>query len=451
MFSKINKTLFRISIMSILLLLFSVQVFAQGDMFISNAKMIITGTGEKIENASILIRNGKIEAIGTDIQAPSGVRVVDATGLYIMPGIIDQHVHIAMQGTNEATSQNSSGTDVSDVVVHDDFKIYRALAGGVTTVHQLHGSANVIGGKDEVIKLKWGRPVEELKIDGQMEGLKFALGENVLRSHAPNRSTNNRSRMDVEFHLRNYFVEALEYKRAWDEYELKKKGKIKPANDYEKKHGPVPPKRDLKKETVLGVIEGRIRSHIHGYSNSELAMFGRIATEFGFKPTSYEHVLEGYQVADEIAATNTVASVFADNWNYKVEAELAIPFNAALLTERGVKVSINSDDVGADLIRRLNLDAAKTIRYGNMPEDEAIRTITLNAAYGLRLQDRIGSLEIGKDGDIAIYDADPLSIYSKCVKTIIEGEIFFDRDNAITTEKWIKGQPKKKTTNEESR
>ncbi len=451
MFNRLNRNLFRISSVSILVLLFSVQVFAQGDIFISNARMIITGTGEKIENGSIIIRNGKIEAIGKDLQAPSGMRVVDAAGLYIMPGIIDQHAHIAMQGTNEATSQNSSGTDVSDVIVHDDFKIYRAVAGGVTTVHLLHGSANVIGGKDEVIKMKWGRPVEDLKIGNKMEGLKFALGENVLRSHAPNRSTNNRTRMDVEFHLRRYFTEALEYKREWEEYELKKKGKIKHTNEYEKKHGPIPPKRDLKKETVLGVLEGNIRSHIHGYSNSELGMYGRIATEFGFKPTSYEHVLEGYQTADEIAATGTVASIFADNWNYKVEASKAIPFNAALMAERGVIVSINSDDVGADLIRRLNLDAAKTIRYGNMSEEEAYKTITWNAAYGLRLQDRIGSLEVGKDGDIAIYDGDPLSVYSKCVKTIIEGEIFFDRENAVTTEKWIKGQPKKKTTNEESR
>ncbi|MCP4724511.1 MAG: amidohydrolase, partial [bacterium] len=344
---------FSVILISVLLisLFLSSPIFAQGDMFISNAKMIITGTGERIENASILIRNGKIEAIGKDLQAPSGVRVVDASGLWVMPGIIDQHSHMAMGTVNEATTPNSSGTDATDVIKNDAPHIYNALAGGVTTIHQLHGSANPIGGRDEVLKLKWGRSAEEMKVEGNMEGLKFALGENPLRVYSPDPNFRNRSRMSIEYKLREYFAEAVEYKRAWDEYELKKKGKIKPANEYEKKHGPVPPKKDIRKETVLGVLEGRIRSHIHAYSNSEIAMFDRIAREFGFKPTSYEHVLEGYQVADELAKTGSVASIFADSWNYKVEAELAIPFNAALLHERGVIVSINSDS--DERIRRL--------------------------------------------------------------------------------------------------
>ncbi len=430
-----------ISVLLISLFL-SIPAFAQGDMFISNAKVIITGTGERIENGSILIRNGKIEAIGKNLQAPEGVRIIDASGQWVMPGIIDQHSHMAMGTVNEATTPNSSGTDASDVIKNDAPHIYNALAGGVTTIHQLHGSANPIGGRDEVLKLKWGRSQEEMMIEGNQEGLKFALGENPLRVYSGDPNFRNRTRMDIEFQLRRYFAEAMEYKRSWDEYELKKKGKIKPANEYEKKNGPVPPKRDIRKETVLGVIEGRIRSHIHAYSNSEIAMFDRLAREFGFKPTSYEHVLEGYQVADELAATGSVASIFADNWNYKVEAEKAIPFNGALLHERGVVVSVNSDS--DERIRRLNLDAAKLIRYGNMPETEAVRTITWNAAYGVWLQDRIGSLEVGKDGDIAIFDEDPLSVYSKCIKTIIEGEIFFDRENALTTEKWIKGETGKK-------
>ncbi|MFC1734145.1 amidohydrolase family protein, partial [candidate division KSB1 bacterium] len=390
-------------------------------------------------NGSVLIRNGRIEAIGRDLEAPAGVRVVDAAGRWVMPGIIDQHSHLAQASTNEGSSQNSAMVDITDVIVHDDYGIYRALASGVTTLHGLHGSANVIGGRDEVIKLKWGRSREEIIMKNNTEGLKFALGENPIRGddRFPN------SRMGVEYILRDAFTKALEYKRAWEEYELKKDGRIEPSNEYEKQFGPVPPKRDIQLETLVGVLEGKTKTYTHGYSNQELAMFDRIAVEFGFKPTSYEHVLEGYQIADELAKTGSVASIFTDSWNYKVEASRAIPFGAALMYERGVVVSINSDS--GERIRRLNLDAAKTIRYGNMPETEVIKTITYNAAYGLRLQDRIGTLEAGKDGDVAIFDAHPLSVYSKCVMTIIEGEVFFDRDEALTADRWFKGLPPKKT------
>jgi len=416
---------------------FSASSLAQGDLFISNGT-IITGTGEIIENGSVLIKDGRIAAIGKDLTAPEGVKVVDASGHFIMPGIIDQHSHLAEASTNEMTSQNSAEVDITDVIVHDDYGIYRALAAGVTTVHNLHGSGNVIGGRDEVFKIKWGKSREDILVKNKMEGLKFALGENPIRNDEryPN------SRMGIEYILRNELTRALEYKRAWDEYELKKSKKIKPENDYEKKHGPVPPKRDIQLEALVGVLEGKTRSHIHGYTNHEMAMFDRVANDFGFKPTSYEHVLEGYMIADELAKTGSVASIFADNGNYKIEASKAIPFNGALLAERGVKVSVNSDS--PDIIRRLNLDAAKLIRYGNMPEDEAIRTITYNAAYGIRLQDRIGTLKEGMDGDVAIFDGHPLSVYSKCVKTIIEGEIYFDRDEALTTEKWLKGETPKK-------
>lgn len=431
------KTFISVAVLSLLIFCFSLPVFAQSDILITNGT-VITATGEEIENGSVLIKDGKITAIGTNIEAPAGVRVVDASGKFIIPGIIDQHSHIGAAAINEGTTQNSAMVDITDVVVHDDYGMYRALASGVTTIHTLHGSANVIGGRDEVFKLKWGRSREEIIMKDNGEGLKFALGENPIRGDEryPN------SRLGLEHILRREFTRALEYKRSWDEYELKKKGKIKPANQYEKKFGPIPPKRDIQLDVLVGALEGKTKTYTHAYVNQGITVFNRIAKEFGFKPTSYEHVLEGYMVADELAKAGSVASIFVDSWNYKVEASRAIPFAAALLYERGVKVSINSDS--GERIRRLNLDAAKTIRYGNMPETEALRTITWNAAYGLRLQDKIGSIEVGKDGDIAIFDAHPFSVYSKCVMTIIEGEVYFDREETLTTDKWLKGEKPKK-------
>lgn len=437
---KINPRKLTVRLAGVFLLSFlcAVSVRAQSDLFISNAT-IITGTGETIENGSIVIRDGKIAEIGSGLRAPSGFDVIDASGQFVMPGIIDHHSHIG-GGGNEATSQNSAMVDISDQVVHDQYSFYTALAGGVTTIHVLHGSANNIGGRDEVLKLKWGKPAEELLIPGNMEGIKFALGENPIRNE--NRFPN--SRMGQEFQIRSYFIQGKEYKRQWDEYEAKLTGKIPPANEFEREYGPIPPRKDLRMEAMKGILEGTIRVHSHGYSNSELAMLIRLMGEFGVAPASLEHSLEGYMIADEMAAAGTVASIFVDFWNFKVEAAQAIPFSAALLTERGVIVAINSDS--GERIRRLNLDAAKTIRYGDtMDEAEAIKTITYNPAYGLRLQDRIGTLEVGKDADIAIYDGNPLSVFSKCIKTIIEGVIYFDRDKALTTEKWIQGaKPKYK-------
>jgi len=409
------------------------SVFGQADVFVSNAT-ILTGTGETIENGSILIRDGKIAQIGTNLSAPSGVSVIDATGQYVMAGIIDHHSHMAANGINESTSQNSSMVDISDAIRHDDYGMYRALAGGVTTIHVLHGSANNIGGRDEVLKLKWGRPWEELLIEGNMEGVKFALGENPIRRE--NRYPN--SRMGQEFQIRSYFIQGQEYKRQWDEYEAKLAGRTPFANDFEKENGPIPPRKDLRMETMKGILERTIRVHSHGYSNQELAMLIRLMGDFGTAPHSIEHALEGYMIADEMAAADVVASIFQDSWNYKVEASKSIPFAAALLTERGVKVAINSDS--GERVRRLNLDAAKTIRYGEgMSELDAIKTITVNAAYGLKLHDQIGTIEVGMDGDIALWDGHPLSVFSKCVKTIIEGEVFFDRNEANITEKWIQG------------
>jgi len=426
------KLVVRMSLVCLAVLGFSISASGQ-DLFISNAT-ILTGTGETIENGSILVRNGKIAQLGTNLSVPFGVEVIDAAGLYVMPGIIDAHSHLAASGINESTTQNSAMADISDAIVHDDYGMYRALAGGVTAIHTLHGSANVFGSKDEVLKLKWGRPWEEMLIPDNVEGLKMALGENVTRSE----TRYPISRLGQEYVIRSYFRQAQEYKRKWDEYEAKLAGEIPPANEFEQEFGPIPPRKDLRMETLKGVLEGKIRVHIHGYVNHEMAMAIRVLGEFGVAPTSFEHCLEGYMIADELAEAGTVASLFADSWNYKVEASRAIPFAAALLTERGVVVNIHSDS--GERIRRLNLDAAKSLRYGEgMTETDAIRTVTLNSAIYLKLQHRMGTLEVGKDGDISVWDAHPLSVYSKCVKTIIEGVIYFDRDKALTTEKWLQG------------
>lgn len=429
---------------------FSGNLFAQGDMFITNAT-ILTGTGEKIENGSIIVRDGKIAEIGQNLTAPSGVRVVDAKGQWAMPGIIDHHSHMAMQTSNELTLPNTAMTDVTDQIVNDDRALYNALAGGVTTIHQLHGSGNPIGGRDEILKLKWGKTREEMIVPDKMEGVKFALGENPLRVHngGNNRLNNNRSRMWVEKKLREYFTMGQEYKRSWEEYELKKSGKIKPDNDYEKKFGPIPPRKDITMEAMVGMLNGDIRIHTHSYSNQEIAMLLRLAKEFNVQIASVEHAHEAYMLADELLESGAIASLYGDSWNYKVEASMGTAFSASLLTEKGVKVAYHSDS--PEKVRRLQLEAAKTVRYGTNSEEDAIKMVTANPSYGLRLNDRIGSLEVGKDADIALYDGNPLSVFSKCVKTIIEGEVYFDRENAITTDKWLKGITKKKKTTEGER
>ncbi|MFC1513546.1 amidohydrolase family protein [candidate division KSB1 bacterium] len=426
-----NKLIFRLIMVCMIIIVFSLPVLGQ-DILIRNAT-VITGTGETIENGSVLVQNGKITRIGANISAPSGVKVVDGSGKFVMSGIIDAHSHLSINGINEGTTQNSAMADVSDALRIDDYGTWRALAGGVTAIHTLHGSANHFGAKDEVLKLKWGRSIEEMKIEDNPEGLKMALGENPLRRETRYPNT----RMGQEFQIRSYFIQAQEYKKAWDDYEAKVAGKMS-LTEAEKEFGPIPPRKDLRLETLKDVLEGTIRVHVHGYVNSEMAMMLEMAKDFGFHITSFEHVLEGFMIADEFAEQGTVASAFVDSWNYKVEASQATPFMTALMTERGAVVNLHSDS--GERIRRLNLDAAKTLRYGDtMTETDALKTVTLNAAIGIDLEHRMGTLEVGKDGDISIWDAHPLSVYSKCVMTIIEGEVFFDRNEALTTEKWLQG------------
>ncbi|HTQ87707.1 MAG TPA: amidohydrolase family protein [Candidatus Solibacter sp.] len=386
---------------------------------------ILTVTKGTIEHGSILIKDGKIARVGKDIKAPEGATVIDGTGMYVMPGIIDCHSHIAVEGdVNEGSVAVSSMVGVGDVLNPDDIDIYRDLAGGVTVAHVLHGSANPIGGQNQVIKLRWGKSASELKFEGAPLSIKFALGENPKRNNfRPPPGIPPRypaSRMGVMDVIRQAFVDAREYKKTWDEYNRRVAAGEKNV---------IPPRRDLKLEPLVEVLEGKRWVHSHCYRADETVQLMLLAEEFGFHIRTLQHVLEGYRVADEIAAHGVGASTFSDWWAYKVEAYEAIPYNAAIMAKRGVIVSINSDD--ANEARHLNQEAAKTMKYGGLTEDEALRLVTINPAIQLGIDKRVGSIEQGKDADLVIFNHNPLSVYAVAQKVFIDGHLYFDREKDL--------------------
>jgi imidazolonepropionase-like amidohydrolase len=393
-------------------------------IFIQNAT-IFTVTQGNIEHGGILIKDGKIAAVGTDLKAPEGAMIIDGTGQFVIPGIIDCHSHIAVDGSvNEGGPAVSSMANIADVLNPDDISIYDDLAGGVTVANVLHGSANPIGGQTIVIKLRWGKPASELPFQGALPGIKFALGENPKRSgFTPPPGIPDRypaTRLGVEEVIRQAFIEATEYKKQWDDYNTRKAAG---------EQGLVAPRRNEQLEPLVEVMEGKRYVHSHCYRADEILMLMRVAKEFGFKVRTFQHVLEGYKVADEIAASGAGGSTFSDWWGYKVEAYDAIPYNAALMTERGVVVSINSDD--AEEARQLNQEAAKSMKYGGMSANDALKMITINPAIQLGIDKRVGSIEVGKDADLVIYNHNPLSVYAVAQKTLIDGQIYFDRQRDI--------------------
>ena len=358
------------------------------------------------------------------MKAPADAQVIDASGQFVMPGIIDCHSHIAIDGdVNEGSVSVSSMVNIADVLNSDDPAIYRDLAGGVTTANVLHGSANSIGGQTVVIKLRWGQPAAKLPFEGALPGIKFALGENPKRSNFRVSGMTDRypaTRMGVEETIRGAFTEARDYKKSWDDYNQRVAAGEKNL---------IPPRRDLKLDPLVEVLEGKRYVHAHCYREDEILMLLRVAKEFGFRVQTLQHVLEGYKVADEIAAAGTGASTFSDWWAYKVEAYDAIPYNAALMTRRGVVVSVNSDDAAE--ATHLNQEAAKSMRYGGLTHDEALKLVTLNPAIQLGIEKRVGSIEVGKDADLTIYDRDPLSAYAVVQKTLIDGHVYFDREKDL--------------------
>jgi imidazolonepropionase-like amidohydrolase len=392
-------------------------------ILIQNATILTVSHGT-IAHGSVLIKDGKIAEVGASVKAPKDAQVIDAAGQFVIPGIIDCHSHIAVDGSvNEGSVSVSSIVNIADVLNPDDIDIYRDLAGGVTVANVLHGSANAIGGQTVVIKLRWGLPASKLPFEGAVPGIKFALGENPKRSNFSIPGSTPRyptTRMGVEETIRTAFAEARDYKKTWDDYDKRVAGGNKIA---------IPPRRDLRLDPLVEVLEGKRYVHAHCYREDEILMLLRVAREFGFKVRTLQHVLEGYKVADEIAAAGTGASTFSDWWAYKVEAYDAIPYNAAIMTRRGVVVSINSDD--AEEATHLNQEAAKTMKYGGLTHDEALKLVTLNPAIQLGIDKRVGSIDVGKDADLVIYNHDPLSAYAVVQQTLIDGRVYFDRKRDI--------------------
>jgi imidazolonepropionase-like amidohydrolase len=400
------------------------------DIAIRNAT-VLTITNGTIEKGTVLVRGGKIAAIGTDVQIPAGVRVIDATGMYVMPGIIDAHSHAGLEGGINEGSESVTPEVVVQLMA-DDETLYRALAGGATSSMVLHGSANTIGGQSAVIKHRWGEPAESLYFKGAPRFVKFALGENVTRASSVAPDSERRypkSRMGVEQLLRWWLTKAQEYEQSWKTWEEASK----------KDRNPVPPRRDLRLQALVDVMHGDLLVHAHSYRADETLMLMRVAEDFGFRIHTFIHVLEGYRVADELAKHGAMASTFADMWAYKVEAADATPYNMALMADRGVVVSVNSDS--GERIRRMYQEAALGMKYGGMSENEALKMITLNAAKQLGVADMVGSLEVGKDADIAIFNGHPFAPASRVEKTLVDGKVLFDRDTAMTLEKLLAARP----------
>ncbi|GAA5027659.1 periplasmic amidohydrolase [Marivirga lumbricoides] len=388
-------------------------------ILIKNATVWTSEADGVLEATDVLLQNGKIAKIGKNLSA-SGARVIDGTGKHLTPGVIDEHSHIAIsRGVNEGSEAVTAEVNIEDVVDSDDINIYRQLSGGVTSAQLLHGSANPIGGRSAIIKLKWGYGPEELKIKGADKFIKFALGENVKQSNWGDRNTVRfpQTRMGVEGVFEDAFTRALAYEKEWKTYNsLSKKEKANASA----------PRRNLEMETIVEILNGKRFISCHSYVQSEINMLMHVANRYNFKINTFTHILEGYKVADKMKEHGVGGSTFADWWAYKFEVNDAIPYNAALMHGQGVVTAINSDD--AEMGRRLNQEAAKTIKYGDVEEQEALKMVTINPAKLLHLDNRTGSIKVGKDADVVLWTDHPLSIYAKAEKTIIEGAVFYDLD-----------------------
>ena len=428
----------------VIAVLLSLTAFAQERVTLIRNATILTITNGTIENGSVLIRGSKIAAVGRDLTAPASARVIDATGKFVMPGIIDSHSHTAVEGSvNEISLPNSGLVRIADALTGDDVSVYRQLAGGTTAALILHGSANAIGGQSQIVKWKWGRPVSEWLVPDAPRTIKFALGENPKSSNfvpPPGQPKQYPStRMGVEEVIRKSFIDARDYLARREEYDAKRK----------RGEAAIPPRRDLLMETMADILAGRIDVHAHSYRADEIVMLLNLADELGFKVRELQHVLEGYKVAPEIAAHGAGAGTFIDWWGYKAEAYDATPYNVALMTRNGVLTSVNSDS--DELARHLNHDAAKAMKYGGLTEEEALRTCTINPARQLRLDHRIGSIEVGKDADLVIWTAHPLSSYARVDTTFIEGAVYFDRQQDLERREALRREKEERLKKEDAK
>ncbi|MET0619506.1 MAG: amidohydrolase family protein [Thermoanaerobaculia bacterium] len=389
-----------------------------GAVVVRGATVWTSGPSGILEGADVLVVDGKITAVGRDVSAPAGALEIDGRGKHVTPGIVDAHSHTAIDdSTNEGTHNITAEVRIRDVLTPFEASIYRQLAGGTTTANVLHGSANSIGGQNQIVKWRWGGGPDTLVFAGAPEGIKFALGENPKQSNWSNPTPRYpATRMGVAESIRERFQAAKDYRRRQDEYRKGASGKGA---------RPIPPAPDLQLEAIAEILEGKRTIHCHSYRKDEILQMIRSAEEFNVKVGTFQHVLEGYKVADEIARHGAGASGFSDWWAYKVEVFDAIPYAFPLMRERGVLVSFNSDDDG--LARRLNLEAAKAVKYGNVAPADALAFVTSNPAKQLGIEARVGSLETGKDGDFVIWSGDPLSTATVALETWIEGRKYFDR------------------------
>ncbi|MBK9338084.1 MAG: amidohydrolase family protein [Lewinellaceae bacterium] len=372
-----------------------------------------------LRNVDVLVSNGKIQRIGRSLPVQDDAEVVDGRNKHLTAGIIDEHSHIAVaRSVNEGTQESSAEVRIADALDSEDINIYRQLSGGVTSSHLLHGSANPIGGQSQLIKLRWGAAPEELKFQNWPGQIKFALGENVKQSNwgDNNRTRYPQTRMGVEQVYVDYFTRAQEYAR------LKKSGK--------------PYRKDLEMEALQEILESKRFITCHSYVQSEITMLMRVAEKFGFRINTFTHILEGYKVADKMATHGVGGSTFSDWWAYKFEVYQAIPYNAAIMHKQGVTVAINSDD--AEMARRLNQEAGKTVMYGGVSEEDAWKMVTLNPAKLLRVDDRVGSVKAGKDADLVLWNDNPLSVYARAEKTWVDGIQYFDREEDKKRQEWVR-------------
>jgi imidazolonepropionase-like amidohydrolase len=397
----------------------------QETILIKNATVWTNEKEGILQNADVLVKNGKIAGVGKNL-SDAGARVIDGTGKHVTAGIIDEHSHIAASSINEGGQSVSAEVRIADNLNPDDINIYRQLSGGVTTSHILHGSANTIGGQTQLIKLRWGANDDDLKFKGWPGQIKFALGENVKRSPAQ-AGTNNRypdTRMGVEQVVVDAFTRAKDYQRAWKDYDANKT-----------KKGVFAPRRDLELDALVEILENKRFITCHSYVQSEINSSIKLGEELGYKYNTFTHILEGYKVADKMKAHGSNASTFSDWWAYKMEVQDAIPYNAAIMHNVGLNVAINSDD--AEMARRLNQEAAKIVKYGGVSEEDALKMVTLNPAKMLHVDEKVGSLKVGKDGDVVLWSDHPLSIYAKPLYTIVDGIVYFDRQKDEQLQKLV--------------
>ena len=394
---------------------FSATHSGHNEFVIKNATLL-TATHGRVEHGSIYVKDGKIAAFGASVAAPATAPVIDAEGKYVTPGIIDSHSHMALDDDiNEATSPVVPQMMMKDAFDYNDKAIYRALAGGVTSSLLLHGSADMIGGQAVVIKTKYGLDRDQMLFPGAPQSIKFASGENPKRVFGDKKQLPSTRMGNFEV-MREAFTQAKDYQRGWDEYNEKVKRGDKTATA---------PKKDLKLEALSQVMQGKMLVQIHCYRSDEMLTEIAIANEFGYKIRAFHHALEAYKVPDALAKNDIAIATFADWWGYKYEAWDAIPWNAAIAMQHGVKVAIKSDS--DDFMRRLNQEAGKTMRYGGVSEDEAIKMLTINPAWIVGVDDKTGSIDVGKDADLVLWEGYPLSSFGVPQKMWIDGDVYFNR------------------------